>query len=40
MDLTIEEYVNFLNHLLVHEYLDTAYHFSDTISDSDSLLIL
>lgn len=26
MDLTYDEYINFINHLFMQEYLDDAYH--------------
>ena len=43
MDLTYEEYINFINDLLMQEFTDNEYHmFSDVkiIGSSDSLLIL
>lgn len=40
MDLTYEEYIEFINHLFMQEFVDFAYHFGQNNSTADSLLIL
>lgn len=40
MDMTYDEYIEFINHLFVQEFLDFAYHMSDTESTVESLNIL
>ena len=40
MDMTYDEYIEFINHLLLQEFLDFSYHMGDTESTAESLIIL
>lgn len=40
MDLTYDEYIEFINHLFMQEFLDFAYHMGDNESTVDSLTII
>jgi hypothetical protein len=40
MDMTYDEYIEFLNHLLLQEFFDFSYHMGDTESTTESLTIL
>lgn len=40
MDVTYDEYLEFINHLFMQEFLDFSYHFRDTESTAESLNIL
>ena len=40
MDMLYDEYIDFINHLMVQEMLDTAYHFGHNESTIESLQIL
>lgn len=40
MDLTYDEYIDFINDLFMQEMLDFDFHFRDTDSITESLTIL
>jgi len=40
MDVTYEEYMDFVIHLYMQEFLDFGYHFGKTESTVDSLTIV
>lgn len=40
MNLTYDEYLEFINHLFMQEFLDFQYHMGDTESTVNSLSIL
>lgn len=40
MDMTYGEYIEFINHLFMQEFVDFGYHMGDTESTVDSLKIL
>ena len=40
MDMTYEEYTEYINHLFMQEFLDFAYHMGDTETTVESLTIL
>jgi hypothetical protein len=40
MDMTYEEYIEYINHLVMQEFLDCLLHFRNTESTVDSLTIL
>lgn len=40
MDLTYEEYIDYINHLFMQEFVDFQYHMGDTEATVDSLNIL
>jgi hypothetical protein len=40
MDVTYDEYINFINHLVMQELLDFAYFVGQDGSTADSLTIL
>jgi len=40
MDLTYEEYLDFVYHLYMQEFLDFSYHFGNNKSTAESLTIL
>lgn len=40
MDMTYDEYVDFVNHLFMQEFLDFAYHLGNTESTVESMTIL
>ncbi len=40
MDMTYEEYINFINHLFLQEFVDFGYYMGDTESTVESLQIL
>lgn len=40
MDLTYDEYLEYLNHLFLERLVDFAYYFGQNNSTTDSLLIL
>lgn len=40
MDVTYDEYIEFINHLFMQEFVDFDFHFRDTESTVESLTIL
>ena len=40
MDLTYDEYLDFINHLFLQEFVDFQFHMGDTESTIESLTIL
>ncbi len=40
MDMTYDEYIEFINHLFMQEFVDFGYRMGDTASTVDSLQIL
>lgn len=40
MDMTYDEYIDYINHLFMQEFVDFEYHMSDTESTTESLTIL
>jgi hypothetical protein len=40
MDMTYDEYIEFINHLFMQEFLDFAYHLAEDESTVESLTIL
>jgi hypothetical protein len=40
MDMTHDEYIAFINHLLMQEYLDFDYYIGQDASTADALTIL
>lgn len=40
MDLTYDEYIDFINHLFLREFIDFDYHSRNTESTVESLTIL
>lgn len=40
MDVTYDEYIEFINHLFMQEFVDFSYHSCDTESTVESLTIL
>lgn len=40
MDMTYDEYIEFINHLFMQEFVDFGYHMGDTESTVESLQIL
>lgn len=40
MDLTYDEYIEFINHLFLQEFVDMSYHLGHTESTIESLTIL
>ena len=40
MNLTYDEYINFINHLFMQEFLDGSYHMGNTETTVNALSIL
>ena len=40
MDMTYDEYIEFINHLFMQEFVDFEYHMGNTESTVESLQIL
>jgi len=40
MDMTYDEYIEYINHLFMQEFVDFQYHMGDTEATVESLTIL